>query len=211
MKSEGRGRRILYGQSSSTDKVSDRRPGEPRARPSSEPSAIALQASGLVEVEHDDDVVGRHQRLDLAAQPIKRERDDGRAQLGSAADIAAPLVEGHRDVNSSVLAHASSVGRSLTEAGGTRCVAAGQGEPFLARGKMRLIGFAFAVRCLCKQRGCKWRRFPILVPIIGLISPSDYRRGRSTVGRGAQTQASSGLVWLPRLTHSRRGSTLLQE
>jgi hypothetical protein len=30
-------------------------------------------------------------------------------------------------------------------------------------------------------------------------------------GALAQTQASSGLVWLPRLTHSRRGSTLLQE
>jgi hypothetical protein len=79
-----------------------RRPARPR--PAGEPPAIALQARGAIELQHDDDLVGQQRRLDLAPQPAKRERRDGHSQLGMGADVAAPLVKGHRDVEPSVLA-----------------------------------------------------------------------------------------------------------
>src|SRR2546427_2658020 len=84
---------------------SGRRPGKARTRAAGEPTAVTLQARGLIQVERDDDLVGRHQRLDHAAQPTQAQRDHRLTQIGCRADIATPLVEGHRDVKPSVLAH----------------------------------------------------------------------------------------------------------
>ena len=67
------------------------RPGKARTRPTGEPTAVTLQAGGLVEVEHDDDLFGKHRCLDLAPQPAERERCDRRSQLGMPADIATLL------------------------------------------------------------------------------------------------------------------------
>jgi len=38
-----------------------------------------------IELQHDANVIGQQQRLDLAAQAAKAERHDGRPQLGALA------------------------------------------------------------------------------------------------------------------------------
>src|SRR5262245_66478250 len=97
------------------------RPGKARTRPTGEPTAVTLQAGGLVEVEHDDDLFGKHRCLDLAPQPAERECCDRRSQLVMRADIATPLVEGDRDGKPFFLAHAAAArSHSSAESRGAR-------------------------------------------------------------------------------------------
>jgi hypothetical protein len=73
-----------------------------RGRPG-EPSAVTLQARSLVEVERDDDLVGQHGRLDLAAQPAERERDHRLAKIRRSGNVATARVIRH--VNNKLLGH----------------------------------------------------------------------------------------------------------
>ena len=80
-----------------TGGFSGRRPSEAPAWPSGEPPAVALQPRGAIQAEEDDDLIGQHRDLDLAAQPAERERNRGLSQFGGAADVASAFVVRHRD------------------------------------------------------------------------------------------------------------------
>ena len=67
-----------------TGGFSGRRPSEAPAWPSGEPPAVALQPRGAIQAEEDDDLIGQHRDLDLAAQPAERERNHGLSQFGGA-------------------------------------------------------------------------------------------------------------------------------
>jgi hypothetical protein len=94
--------------------------GRPALAAPAPPAALA--PGGAVEVQHDDDVVREHQRLDAPAQAAERERHHGRAQLGRGADVAAALVEAHADlepIDADRDAHGRA--RSSSRAGTMRC------------------------------------------------------------------------------------------
>jgi hypothetical protein len=52
-------------------------------RPPAEPAAVALDPRAAIEVEDDDDVVGQHQRLDLAPQPPSESATTGARRSGA--------------------------------------------------------------------------------------------------------------------------------
>ena len=53
------------------------------------PAAVALALGAAVELQHDLDLVGQQQRLDLAAQAAQAERHHRLPQFRRAADVAA--------------------------------------------------------------------------------------------------------------------------
>jgi hypothetical protein len=53
------------------------------------PPPVPFALGETVELQHDTNVIGHHQRLDLAPQAAQAERHDGRPQLGRAGDVAA--------------------------------------------------------------------------------------------------------------------------
>src|SRR5262249_10245731 len=76
---------------------SGRRPSEPGTRPAGEPPAVTLQPRRLVEGEDDNHLIGRDQRLGLAAESAARKGDHGSMQLGRGPDVAAVRIEGNSD------------------------------------------------------------------------------------------------------------------